>query len=50
MLRYYAGCPKEENGSDMIGVTVEMEFLVIVRGNKNQKGWLIYILAIPLVC
>jgi hypothetical protein len=48
MLRYYAGCPKEEYGSDMKGMTVEMEFLVIVRGNKNQEEWLIYILAIPL--
>ena len=42
MLRYYAGCPKEEYGSDMKGMTVEMEFLVVVRGNKDQEGWLIY--------
>lgn len=40
-MRYYAGCPKEEYGSDMKGMTVEMEFLVIVRVNKSQEGWLI---------
>lgn len=38
MLRYYAGCPKEEYGSDMKGMTVEMELLVIVRGNNKQRG------------
>ena len=47
-MRYYAGCPKEEYGSDMKGMTVEMEFLVIVRVNKSQEGWLKCKLAIPL--
>lgn len=49
-MRYYAGCPKEEYGSDMKCMIIEMEFLVIVRGNKDQKGWLKYKLAIPFVC
>lgn len=40
MLRYYAGCPKEERGPDMSGKIVEKEYLIIARENNDRGGWL----------
>ena len=39
-LRYYAGCPKDEDVPDMSGKIVEKEYLIIARENNDRGGWL----------